>query len=110
MAKRRPDLSGNSHVLGMLYCGLYDKTSDNKDFIYICYNMHWQNMDFALPKLPDGLKWKLLKSSDVQPEKTVETDGKDLKLQSERSVCIYISEIDKNFKKKKDRTKKNGKN
>ncbi|MBQ9590421.1 MAG: hypothetical protein IJR29_09580 [Butyrivibrio sp.] len=106
----RPDLSGNSHVLGMLYCGLYDKTSDNKDFIYICYNMHWQNMDFALPKLPDGLKWKLLKSSDVQPEKTVETDGKDLKLQSERSVCIYISEIDKNFKKKKDRTKKNGKN
>ena len=127
----RPDLSGYSHVLGMLYCGLYETTGE-KPFIYVCYNMHWQVEDFALPKLPEGLKWEVLsdtasncqddltwddKASDKQNTALANTlpgkPGSDLRKQSPRSVRIYISRIDKNYKKKRQtKTKKSteGKN
>jgi glycogen operon protein len=91
----RPDLSGYSHILGMLYCGLYEKESKDKPFVYICYNMHWQKAQFALPKLPDGLKWTIL--SDT---------GENKEDQSERSVRIYISAADEKYKSRKTGRKK----
>ena len=100
----RPDLSGYSHVLGMLYCGLYEK-SDNKPFIYVCYNMHWQKAEFALPKLPDGLKWTVL--ADTESDADLGASA-NLQILSERSVRIYISRIDENYKKKRP-VKKNKK-
>jgi glycogen operon protein len=30
------------------------------DYFYFAYNMHWEKHDFDLPKLPDGLEWKVL--------------------------------------------------
>ncbi len=107
----RPDLSGYSHVLGMLYCGQYDKDDDEKPFIYICFNMHWNMTEFALPKLPDGLKWSLLSDTESSNAsyKVIESPDKDLL--SERSVRIYKSVKDPEYKKKKEvRRKKNGKN
>ncbi len=108
----RPDLSGYSHVLGMLYCGLYEK-SENKPFIYVCYNMHWQKAEFALPKLPDGLKWTILADTDsdtdikydVNSGKAGTKSEANLQIQNERSVRIYISKSDDGLKKK--RTVKN---
>ena len=119
----RPDLSGYSHILGMLYCGLYENSED-KPFIYVCYNMHWQVAEFALPKLPEGLKWEVLsdtalgcsdtlsleeetKVDSTDTIKTKETYG-NLKKQSPRSVRIYISKPDENYKKKRvNKGKKN---
>jgi glycogen operon protein len=118
----RPDLSGYSHVLGMLYCGLYEKSED-KPFIYVCYNMHWQKMEFALPKLPEGLKWTVLsdtdkdadvslqKASDVKKTAEEKKDTTvfptqaeaDLRVQNERSVRIYVSAVDENYKKRNTR-------
>ena len=86
----RPDLSGYSHILGMLYCGLYDKKKD-QPFIYVCYNMHWKGVSFALPKLPDGLKWTVVADT-----------GEGSEAQSERSVRIYLSAKDENYKPKKE--------
>ncbi|SFB68013.1 alpha-amylase family glycosyl hydrolase [Butyrivibrio sp. YAB3001] len=108
----RPDLSGYSHVLGMLYCGLYDKDNTDKTFIYVCYNMHWLKMEFALPKLPDGLKWKIVSDTEVNPINngdSKERDNKELQLQSDRSVRIYKSIVDTEYKKKEAKKKKNGK-
>ncbi len=87
----RPDLSGYSHILGMLYCGLYEKGAKDQPFVYVCYNMHWQKAQFALPKLPEGLKWTVL--SDT---------GEDDEALSERSVRIYLSVKDENYKPKKE--------
>ena len=107
----RPDLSGYSHVLGMLYCGLYEKGSKDKPFFYVCYNMHWNKTEFALPKLPDGLKWSLISDTGRTAdsgELTLEDNSKDLI--TERSVRIYTSVIDPDYKKKKEvKRKKNGK-
>ncbi len=115
----RPDLSGYSHVLGMLYCGLYENNKDNSDFIYVCYNMHWQKAEFALPKLPDGLKWKILSDTDENMvvdsrSRSRNSEGHELILQNERSVRIYVSEIDSSYTdkttKRKTGKRNNGKN
>ena len=114
----RPDLSGHSHLLGMLFCGLYEKEDKEKTFIYVSFNMHWTPQEMALPKLPDGLKWKLLSDTDERglkpvPEKkkpmpkgdktapVVEAKEVFTELLADRSARIYISTIDKNYKKKK---------
>ena len=109
----RPDLSGYSHILGMLYCGLYDRDEKDKTFIYVCYNMHWMKADFALPKLPDGLRWTGISDTagdcDGIPNNGGAFDNEKDTL-NERSVRIYISEKDPNFKKKgKSKKKQNEK-
>ncbi|MCR5402551.1 MAG: hypothetical protein K6E91_01855 [Butyrivibrio sp.] len=92
----RPDLSCHSHMLGFLFCGLYEKTKEESDaFIYIFFNMHWTSKQIALPKLPDGYEWDLI--SDTDPGKLVPEDkgesGKVVftELIAERSARIYIS-------------------
>ncbi len=107
----RPDLSGYSHLLGILFCGLYEK---EEPFIYACFNMNWTNQEIALPKLPEGLKWETLSDTDNRGLKVEKpkTKGKPTEshfasenqmfteLMADRSVRIYISEKDPSFSKK----------
>jgi glycogen operon protein len=102
----RPDLTGHSHILGMLYCGKYDKAVKDSPFIYVCYNMHWTNEEMALPKLPDGLKWNLLSDTGLPVENKKEDAGAAMETLSERSVRIYISENDPEYKTKKETKRK----
>ena len=108
----RPDLSGYSHVLGMLYCGLYEKNNDSdKPFIYVCYNMYWNRTEFALPKLPEGLRWSLLSDTGVYEGVKLSSRNPEFNILGDRSVRIYISETDPDHKKRKETgSKKNGKN
>ncbi|RKM57140.1 hypothetical protein D6853_03745 [Butyrivibrio sp. X503] len=85
----RPDLSGHSHILGMLYCGLYQKNK-KEPFIYVCYNMNWSESELALPKLPDGYRWKLLSDTDLSSKEQSYEDA--LHTLASRSVRIYIGE------------------
>lgn len=46
---------------GMMYCGNYSEdTKEKNTFIYLAVNMHWIPHEFALPKLPEGIKWRLV--------------------------------------------------
>ena len=110
----RPDLSGHSHMLGLLFCGLYEK---DEPFIYVSFNMNWTNQELALPKLPDGYKWKVLSDTDERnlkkekPKTRAKTGSVKLneteslaaftELMADRSVRIYISEKDTSFSAKK---------
>ena len=100
----RPDLSNYSHCIGMLYCGLYEKADKDQDFFYIAYNMHWTPVDFALPKLPEGMRWKILNDTeDTEDYKRMHTLKDQEKVEcSERSIKILIGvgkPIDKSMKK-----------
>ena len=73
--------------------------------------MHWNMTEFALPKLPDGLKWSLLSDTESSNASYKDIERPDKDLLSERSVRIYKSVKDPEYKKKKEvRRKKNGKN
>ncbi|MBR4831470.1 MAG: hypothetical protein IKZ97_02450 [Butyrivibrio sp.] len=102
----RPDLSGHSHVLGMLFCGLYEKEKP-EPFIYACFNMHWTDDELALPKLPDGYKWTLFSDTCVSEDKKVQPMDAVMHTLAPRSARIYISKYDVNSQKKgKKKSKK----
>lgn len=45
--------------------GLMLHMADETDgFIYLAYNMHWNNHDFGLPRLPKGYKWDCVINTD----------------------------------------------
>ncbi len=54
-----PKLDTHIRHIGLMFCGKYAKCSNGKEdsFIYIAVNMHWEEHDFALPKLPAKIKW-----------------------------------------------------
>ena len=43
-------------ALGVLYAGEYS-LDDNKDDILVCYNFHYDEEKFALPRMPGNKKW-----------------------------------------------------
>ncbi len=43
--------------------GVYYHEEDADEDIYIAYNMHWEQHEFALPKLPGGKKWSMAAST-----------------------------------------------
>ncbi len=121
----RPDMSGHSHLVGMLFCGLYEKQEKTYDYIYVAYNMHWLPQKLALPKLPAGLKWEVLSDTDPAHLKVAATVSKEAhdgipgkereasvftELISERSCRVYVSTVDKSAAKKKTTTRKSKKN
>lgn len=127
----RPDMSGHSHLLGMMYSGAYEKQAPEKNYIYVAYNMNWTDQELALPGLPEGLKWVLYSDTDPRPyarnEKKVKENVRDkvsAKKETEntqekevfsehlyeRSVRIYISARDENYKAKKKEKGRNNKN
>ena len=91
----------------MLYCGLYEKADKEQDFFYVAYNMHWNPVTFALPKLPEGMTWHVL--GDTR-ELTDSLKMRSIKDQTkidceERSVMILIG-VGKPVKKTAKKTGK----
>lgn len=83
----------NRHI-AMMYCGKYVITNRvEDDFIYIALNMHWEMRQFALPKLPGKMYWKVVldtskeqfgeEGENVQNAKQIALPG--------RSVCVLKS-------------------
>lgn len=56
-----PRFDNHLRNIGVMICGKYLKVDriNEDDFFYICYNMHWEDHRFGLPKLPKGLKWEV---------------------------------------------------
>ena len=78
---------------GMMYCGNYseDKTEEGT-FIYLAVNMHWVPHEFALPKLPDGVKWYLIydtNSKEIRTEKVLKKQNEFIV--TERSIQVLIA-------------------
>lgn len=66
-----PDYSNYSRELGIMLCGKYamkDKKHHDDDFYFAC-NMHWEDHEFDLPKLPKDGKWYILVDTRQNEEK-----------------------------------------
>lgn len=97
----RPDMSGYSRQLGVMYCGKYVRKDRAccDDFFYIAYNLHWEPYEFALPKLPKDMRWELCVASDaVQEEQTDEMEEGEQKVVrlTGRCICVFVSVSKKN--------------
>ena len=58
----RPEYENFRRQLGILYCGDYGKKSDGSsdDYFFVMYNMHWENHEFGLPRLPKDRRWHVV--------------------------------------------------
>ncbi|MBP3458119.1 MAG: hypothetical protein J6K58_02805 [Lachnospiraceae bacterium] len=63
-----PGFENYNRHMGIMYCGKYARIGKLKEdaFIYVAYNAHWIEHEFALPKLPAGLQWEIAFSSCKQ--------------------------------------------
>lgn len=82
---------GLSRQAGLMYCGCYAKVDkkNNDNFIYIAYNMHWEEHDFALPALPPDLKWA--KVLDTVSDRREEGENGRTAAVAGRSIQIFES-------------------
>lgn len=51
--------------IGFMLCGRYEKES-RELFYYVAVNMHWEEHEFALPKLPKGMQWEVSVSTEAE--------------------------------------------
>ena len=60
------DQSAESRSFAVMYNGAYAEKSGGRtdDIIYVCYNAHWECHTFALPRLPQGMQWNTLFTTD----------------------------------------------
>lgn len=85
----------SSREVGILYCGRYAEKMCGvpDDFIYIVYNMHWASHDFALPDLPEGMKWYLAVDSGRKAEEAVLLTGTEEPLREKKSLKVEARRI-----------------
>ena len=77
-----------SRHFGMMYCG--QEAKEGK-YLYVAYNLHWNEQDFALPRLPDGLSWQLVFDTEdgiPSPEKEIRWIDKKSFVVPPRSIQV----------------------
>lgn len=52
-----PQMDTHIRHVGIMLCGSYAPGNREDDFFYIATNMHWEEHDFALPKLSKDMEW-----------------------------------------------------
>lgn len=113
----RPQTENYSRYVGFMYCGKYARVNRTEEdcFFYVAMNLHWEEQGFGLPRLPKGLKWQMLLSTEeavaVQTrekdgvmaasilEKTTDEGAGDKNTESRcmvpaRSILVFISAFD----------------
>lgn len=89
----KPRTEGYFRYIGQMYCGKYAQTDRGRedDFLYVAMNMHWEPHQLALPKLPKGMKWDFVFSTEESEDGMEESGSEFLKTVSPRSISVYRS-------------------
>lgn len=98
----------SNRQVGVMYCGYYAKEDL---FLYVAYNMHWVEHEFALPHLPDKMNWYTAIDSGRTDGSSVYPEGSEPMLTAQnlftvnpRTIVVLIGRNDsdthlKNVKK-----------
>ena len=111
----KPRTDGYFRYIGQMYCGKYVQTDEGRedDFLYVALNMHWEQHQLALPKLPRGMRWELAFSTEEDGEGMEENDSELLKTIAPRSISVYRNvnvESETCGRSEAGRIRRNGKN
>lgn len=114
-----PEFENFRRQIGIMYCGDYVKREDGSqdDYFFTAYNMHWEPHEFALPKLPRGMKWRLAFNTDDGERNGVYPEGEEPRLEQQkqflvpaRTVAVFIGlREDEKGEKPEKKTAKSGK-
>ena len=102
----QPQTEYYNRQIGLMFCGKYavKGSGEEDDFLYLAMNMHWEKHELALPKLPRGMNWKMLISTETkktEEDLTVgQGDGSNMCALGARSIVVYIGVKDNDSVKK----------
>ena len=92
--------SYNRHV-GIMFCGKYATNKKTEDaFIYLALNMYWEPRSLAMPKLPQGMHWQLIKCTEEISVSAAEAEKQEDEVQEAyiqvpgRSFAVYMGIAD----------------
>lgn len=101
----RPSMDGHNRHIGIMFCGKYARINRRQEdnFFYVALNMHWEAHEFAMPRLPKGMKWELLlqtedkaqeeysgKKEHVRKDAAANEDTWQTRKVPPRTVAIYV--------------------
>ena len=78
--------------IGFMLCGDYAEGCEGK-FYYVAVNMHWEDHEFALPKLPKNKKWEVLMETgnkEVSVLDSTENSVDTVYQIEQRSIAVFI--------------------
>ncbi len=90
-----PEFEGFRRQLGIMYCGEYGRKADQTpdDYFFVAYNMHWEPHEFALPKLPKGMRWHVSFNTDDAKVNGIYPEGGEPVLENQKSCLIPARSI-----------------
>ncbi len=76
--------------IGVLLWGAYADRKDGSpdDAVYILYNMYWQDRKFALPDLPEGMKWTVRADSGIEEGFYAAGEEKPVECGKEKKILV----------------------
>ncbi len=82
----QPDWGGKA--IAFMLCGKYAKGETvPDDFIYVALNMHWDALPFELPRLPDGLRWRVFANTSMSSPEDAFEPGSEPEI-SDQTGCL----------------------
>ena len=92
------DWDKHKRTLAFMLCGEHAVSDEKPDnYIYVAMNMHWENHEFEIPQLPDGMKWHVfvntsdgVKTNIHAPNTEPQIDNQHYIFLSSRSVVILV--------------------
>ncbi len=86
-----PEISDSDHGIAIMFYERYANVSNpKKSYVYIAYNLYWEEQEFALPRLPKDLGWVIEQETDETFVEILEHEEEKLHIPS-RSICILVS-------------------
>ncbi|MGB0385885.1 MAG: glycogen debranching protein GlgX [Ardenticatenaceae bacterium] len=94
----RPDWSPQSRTLALMLCGKHAKNgTEQDDYLYVAINTHWEDHNFELPGLPEGIAWHVFANTSIRTPEDIWEPGTEPMLTNQqnffmgpRSVAILV--------------------
>jgi len=84
------DKKNSSRWLGILYSGTYASQNMEEKYpdLYVIYNLHWTEREFALPVLPGDKKWHLALHTGMEESNGFAKAGQEKQLKEQRTLRV----------------------
>ncbi len=86
--------AGYIRTLAFMLCGHHAKNGTViDDYIYVASNVHWQDHDFEIPGLPDGMLWHLFADTAQEAPHDIVVPGQEDPILDQRHYLVKARSV-----------------
>lgn len=84
-----PDWSHDSRQLALMLCGAFPAADEAApDIVYLIMNAYWETAAFALPRLPERLRWHVAVNTSMQSPDDSCPPGQEIPLEDQQTMIV----------------------